>query len=116
MMKNNIWIKTGIFKMIKNIFDKKEKNEEYNTKLEETKKEDNVINEFKQERKIAELQKKYENNVIIEEDLTETEKENLVKLYKEQIDTIENNIQTELTELDFYKQKIILARKKAKMQ
>lgn len=116
MMKNNIWIKTGIFKMIKNIFDKKEKNKEYNTKLEETKKEDNVINEFKQERKIAELQKKYENNVIIEEDLTETEKENLVKLYKEQIDTIENNIQTELTELDFYKQKIILARKKAKMQ
>lgn len=116
MMKNNIWIKTGIFKMIKNIFDKKEKNEEYNTKLEETKKEDNVINEFKQERKIAELQKKYENNVIIEEDLTETEKENLVKLYKEQIDTIENNIQTELTKLDFYKQKIILARKKAKMQ
>lgn len=116
MMKNNIWIKTGIFKMIKNIFDKKEKNEEYNTKLEKIKKEDNVINEFKQERKIAELQKKYENNVIIEEDLTETEKENLVKLYKEQIDTIENNIQTELTKLDFYKQKIILARKKAKMQ
>lgn len=116
MMKNNIWIKTGIFKMIKNIFDKKEKNKEYNTKLEETKKEDNVINEFKQERKMAELQEKYENNVIREEDLTETEKENLVKLYKEQIDTIENNIQTELTKLDFYKQKIILARKKAKMQ
>ena len=116
MMKNNICIKTGIFKMIKNIFDKKEKNEEYNTKLEKIKKEDNVINEFKQERKIAELQKKYENNVIREEDLTETEKENLVKLYKEQIDTIENNIQTELTKLDFYKQKIILARKKAKMQ
>ncbi len=122
-MKNNMLVKTkdiSIFRKIlnsfKNIFYKKEKNEEYNTELQETKQENNIINEFEEKRKITELQKDYETNVIREEDLTEKEKEDLVKLYKEQIDTIENNIQTELKELEFYKQKIILAREKAKMQ
>lgn len=119
-MKNNMLIKTedvSIFRkflnFFKNIFHKKENNEEYNTELQETKKENNIINEFEQKRKITELQKRYESDVIREEDLTESEKENLVKLYKEQIDTIENNIQTGLKELDFYKHKIIVAREKA---
>lgn len=122
-MKNNMLIKTediSIFRkflnFFKNIFHKKKKNEGYNTELKETEKENNIINEFEQKRKITELQKDYETNVIREEDLTESEKESLVKLYKEQIDTIENNIQTGLRELEFYKQKIILAREKAKMQ
>ena len=122
-MKNNMLIKTedvSIFRRIlnffKNIFHKKEKPEEYNTQLQETKQENNITNEFEEKRKITELQENYETNVIREEDLTETEKEELVKLYKEQIDTIESNIQTELKELEFYKQKIILAREKAKNQ
>ena len=123
MMKNNMLIKTediSIFRKIlnffKNIFHKEEKNEEYNTELQEIKQENNIINELEEKRKITELQKNYETNVIREEDLTEKEKADLVKLYKEQIDTIENNIQTGLKELEFYKQKIILAREKAKMQ
>ena len=123
MMKNNMLIKTediSIFRkflnFFKNIFRKKEKNEEYKTELQGTEKENNIIKEFEEKRKITELQKNYETNVIREEDLTETEKENLVKLYKEQIETIESNIQTGLKELEFYKQKIILAREKAKMQ
>ena len=112
MMKNNMLIKTediSIFRkflnFFKNIFRKKEKNEEYNTELQGTEKENNIIKEFEEKRKITELQKNYETNVIREEDLTETEKENLVKLYKEQIETIESNIQTGLKELEFYKQK-----------
>ena len=123
MMKNNMLIKTediSIFRKIlnffKNIFHKEEKNEEYNTELQEIKQENNIINELEEKRKITELQKNYETNVIREEDLTEKEKADLVKLYKEQIDTIENNIQTGLKELEFYKQKIILSREKAKMQ
>lgn len=126
MMKNNMLVKTediSIFRKIlnffKNIFHKNNNNEEYNTQLQETKQENNknnIINEFEEKRKITELQKNYETNVIREEDLSETEKESLIKLYKEQIDTIENNIQTGLKELEFYKQKIILAREKAKMQ
>ena len=125
-MKNNMLVKTediSIFRKIlnffKNIFHKNNNNEEYNTQLQETKQENNknnIINEFEEKRKITELQKNYETNVIREEDLSETEKESLIKLYKEQIDTIENNIQTGLKELEFYKQKIILAREKAKMQ
>ena len=121
MMKNNMLIKTEdisifrkILKFFKNIFHKKKNNEEYNTQLQETKQENNIINEFEEKRKITELQKNYETNVIREEDLTETEKDNLIKLYKEQIDTIESNIQTGLKELEFYKQKIILAREEAK--
>lgn len=103
-----------ILKFFKNIFYKKEKNKEYNGELQEIKQEYNLINEFEQKRRILELQKKYEKNVIKEENLTETEKDNLIKQYKEQIDTIENNIQTGLRELEFYKQKIIVAREKAK--
>ena len=123
MMKNNMLIKTediSIFRKIlnffKNIFHKEEKNEEYNTELQEIKQENNIINELEEKRKITELQKNYETNVIREEDLTEKEKANLAKLYKEQINTIENNIQTGLKELEFYKQKIILAREKTKNQ
>jgi len=118
-MKNNMLIKTediSIFRkflnFFKNIFCKKEKNKEYNIPLDEIKQESNIINEFKEKRKIIDLQKNFETNVIREEDLTEIEKENLVKLYKEQIHNIENNIQTALNELEFYKQKI----KKAKIQ
>lgn len=60
-MKNNMLIKTSIFRKIlnsfKNIFYKKEKNKEYNTELQETKQENNIINEFEEKRKIIELQK-----------------------------------------------------------
>lgn len=119
-MKNNMLIKReniSIFRKIlnffKSIFHKEEKFKECNTELHEIKQNNNIKNDFEQKRKITELQEKYESDVIREEDLTEAEKENLVKLYKEQIDTIENNIQTGLKELDFYKQKIIVAREKA---
>lgn len=123
MMKKNMLIKTediSIFRRILNFFKsilhKKENNTEYNSELQETRQEINIINEFEEKRKIKELQQNYETNVIREEDLTEREKENLIELYKEQIDTIENNIQTELKKLEFYKQKIILAKEKAKLQ
>ena len=118
-MKNNMLIKKediSIFRKIinffKNFFHKKENDKEYNSDLQETKQENNILNEYKEKRKIIELQKEYETNVIKEEDLTQTEKEDLIALYKEQIETIENNIQTGLKELDFYKQKILVSKKK----
>lgn len=124
MMKNNMLIKIeniSIFKKILNffnsIFHKKKNIEEYNIKLQETNQKNNknnIISEFEEKRKITELQKKYEANAIREEDLTETERNNLIILYKEQIDTIEGNIQAGLKELEFYKQKIILAREEEK--
>lgn len=112
--KENISIFRKILNFVKKIFDKKEKFKECNTELYEIKQDYNIKNSFDQKRNVAELQRKYESNVIREEDLTETEKNDLVKLYKEQIATIENNIQVGLKELDFYKQRIIVARKKAK--
>ena len=112
--KENISIFRKILNFVKKIFDKKEKFKECNTELYEIKQDYNIKNSFDQKRNVAELQRKYESNVIREEDLTETEKNDLNKLYKEQIATIENNIQVGLKELDFYKQRIIVARKKAK--
>ena len=118
-MKDNMLLKikeVSILKKIsiffKNIFHKKQKFEEYNSKPHEIKQENSVISEFKENRKIMDLQKQYETSIINEEDLTEEEKEKLIELYKEQISTIKDNIQTELKKLEFYKQKIIIAREK----
>lgn len=117
-MKNNMLIRNEdeILNFFKKIFHKKEKNEEFNIELQEAKKENNITNKLEERRKIAELQRQYEANTIKEEDLTEAEKESLIKLYKEQINTLKNNIQMEKKELELYKQKIIAAREKAKMQ
>lgn len=121
-MKNNMLIKTeniSIFRKIlnffKNIFHKKENTKQHTGKSQEIKQENNIINELGEKRKIIDLQKQYETGIVKEEDLTEAETKNLIELYKEQIGTIEYNIQTELKELEFYKQKIIIAREKAKI-
>lgn len=126
-MDNNMLIKSDnsnifrkIFNFFKKLFSKEENkenndnNDKYNIELQKKENENNSISILEQKQKILELQKKYENNLIKEDELTETEKESLVNLYKEQINTINNNIQTESKELDLYKQKIIIAREKLK--
>ncbi|MBR3696767.1 MAG: hypothetical protein IKM97_00605 [Clostridia bacterium] len=122
-MKNNMMIKSqknNIFRKILNFFKKSFcKNQIVKDSLEKNQEtiiinNNDDINKLKQKRKIIDLQIKYENNIIKEEELTEEEKENLINLYKEQISTLEDNIQIELKKLEFYRQKILDTKKNAK--
>ena len=65
-------------------------------------------------RKLLELQKQYELGLIKEENLTIEERENLIKLYKEQINTLKINIHEYKQELNHYKNKIIEIKKQSK--
>ena len=62
---------------------------------------------LKKEQEILNLQMKYENGEIKESDLSDKEKEELAKLYKAQIKTLEENIFTYKNKLNNYKEKII---------
>lgn len=108
--------KLGLFKRIilfvKKVFMKKGNKIEneafdnsYNSKF---------IEEMKSNKRILELQKEFEFGHINEEDLTQSDRECLKKLYKEQIETLQKNIQLHNKNLDYYEQKIILAKNKIK--
>ena len=102
MGKNKV-IKFGevsIFKRIstcfKNIFQGNEKSKEFyniESTINEKSIEKDFISEMKEKNIIINLQEQYENNYIKEEELTEKERESLIRLYKEQINTIENDLQ-----------------------
>lgn len=72
----------------------------------------NIIDEIKEKNKLLQLQRDYESGKILEEQLTEQQKEKLVLLYKEQIKTINENIEVYNKKLDYYKDEIIKKRKK----
>ena len=57
---------------------------------------------------MLELQQKFERGLVKESELTEMEKAELAKLYREQIKTLEFNIQNYKRDLQYYEQKIIL--------
>lgn len=72
----------------------------------------NIIEELEEQRKILELQKKYEAGIIKEEELTEEEKEKLIDLLNQQIETLERNIESYKQTLRGYRDKILEIRKK----
>ena len=55
----------------------------------------NVIN-LEEYKKLLELQKDYENNMVNEDELTLDEVNELIRLYKIQIKVLENNIKRKL--------------------
>lgn len=118
-MKNQYLIKkkkVNIFQRIsqfisKLFISKKQNDEEYNKK--EILNIDNTFNiQFENSRNILEFQRKFECGELKEDDMTEEEKNNLIKLYKEQIETLENNIEMHKKNLARYKEKIIIAKNK----
>lgn len=101
-----------IITFFKNMFTKKlkkefEKSIECN-KENEVSKNINIENKFN----ILNLQKQFEKGLINEEELKEEEKEQLILLYKEQIDNIKNNINFKKQELNKYKMEILNLKKK----
>lgn len=73
---------------------------------------ENTIEELSNQYKIIQLQKDYESGAIKEDELLNYEKDSLMKLYKEQIKTLEMNIAIRKQELLDYKEKILKAKQK----
>ena len=71
----------------------------------------NIIDEFKDKQTIVKLQQDYENGKIAEEDMDENDKQKLLELYKEQIKTLNDNINAYKNSLQGYKEKIVAIRK-----
>ena len=72
----------------------------------------NTIDALRKEQKLVELQEKYEHGIILEEDLSDNEKEQLTNLYEKQIKTLEENVSIYKQDLELYKNKIIKVRNK----
>ena len=106
----------SLFKKIRNffrsLFYKKEEDtnakESFDIKQATT---TSIIDEFKDKQTIVKLQQDYENCKIAEEDIDEKDKQKLLELYKEQIKTLNDNINVYKNSLNSYKEKILAIRK-----
>ena len=108
--KKNIWQR--IVNLIKSLFKKNEVLLIDSSKAEDLKTKRNFVNELSSEYKILELQKDYENGIITEEDLSDSDKDKLTALYKKQIENLNTNIAIKEKEIQGYKEKILEARRK----
>lgn len=70
------------------------------------------IKQFDENKKILNMQKRFESGELKETDLTEIEKSNLIKLYNEQIMDLKRDIENYKRALNSYKDKILVARSK----
>lgn len=71
-------------------------------------KQQTMRSKFEEERKIAEIQRKYELGEIKEEDIPDEEKNQIIELYKRQIQTLQERKTECLRQIDGYK-KVILS-------
>ena len=65
-----------------------------------------ILDEFEEKNRLLKLQKDYENGIILEEELTKKQKEELMNLYNEQIRNLEDEIARSKVTLKMYKNKI----------
>jgi len=84
-----------------NLF-KKQKRIESAKEIEDTIQKE-VIENFREDKEIMELQKRYEDEKILEEDLSEKQKRTLEELYIKQIQTLKQEINMYKKEIEFYK-------------
>lgn len=110
--KLNIFQKLGL--LLKKLF-YKPKNIENMDITQKNTRNSNTLDEIKRKREVFSLQEKYEMGNILEKDMDKNEKEELIKLYKEQIKTLEENINIYQKGLEEYKNKIIQVRKKCEV-
>ena len=71
-----------------------------------------IIREDKEKLRILKLQKAYEEGLILEEEISEEDKEKLYCLYEEQIQKMEVSIKESEDEIEKNKNEIIKIRKK----
>ena len=74
----------------------------------------NFVNKMKEDRRLLDIQRKFESDQLKEADLTETEKNNLIKLYHEQINSLKNDVENYNRMLNACKEKILTAKNKLK--
>lgn len=110
MEKISIWKR--IINLVKKIINKNDvllidssKQDKINTK-------NNMLEEFSQEKRILELQRKYKSGMIKETEISESDKEELMKLYRKQIENLNINIAIKEKEIQGYKEKILETRQK----
>ena len=117
-MNNNMLIKVderkSIFKKIreylKSLFSKNNTEDSLNIDVKQTKN-NNIIDDLKSEKEILDLQLAFESGKLLEENMSEEQKESLYSLYKKQIKTLEENLSMYKNELQMYKTKIMEAKK-----
>ncbi len=105
----------SIFEKIKNFFRKifvKDKFEEVYISEQNETSNYNIRDKFKKEKIIIELQQKYENGMILEGQMSEEERNNLLDLYKKQIEDLENKIIEAKMTLNNYKNRILEVKRK----
>lgn len=95
---------------IKGIFSKKRKLTL--TNVESDLKENSFIEKMEEDRKILIMQKRFESGEAEESDLTEKEKDSLIKLYNEQIKDLKKDIEMYNMTLESYKEKILTIKSK----
>ena len=105
--------KLNLFQKVKNffsrIFHKKAIVKQFNYEQVSTKKQ-SELDLLRKEQELLSLQERYENGDIKEEELTDTEKQELTVLYKKQIRILQENITEYKNKLNNYKEKIVRIR------
>lgn len=101
-----------VFNFIKKLFFKKQ--EQNLTNVINYEKDNSFIDKIKEDRKLLDMQRNFESGQLKEADLTEMEKNNLIKLYNEQINSLKQDVENYNRMLKSYKEKILVAKNKLK--
>jgi len=101
-----------VFNFIKKLFSKKTASNL--TDVVNCEKDNSFINKIKEDRKLLDMQRNLENGQLKETDLTEIEKNNLINLYNEQINSLKQDIENYNRVLKAYKEKILVVKNKLK--
>lgn len=109
MKKEKLNLFEKISRFFKGIFYKRQNQNTVNSRKTYIEKQ-GTLDILRKEQEILNIQMKYENGEMKESDLSDEEKEELAKLYKAQIKTLEENILTYKNKLNVYKEKIIKAK------
>jgi len=108
--KDNINIFERIIMFFKGLFCKNKTNKSNVINYNNMK--NNTIDELRKENRLLTLQKEYEKGIIKKDNLSDTQKQELLTLYKKQVKSLEDNIDEYKRIMDNYKKKIIEKRKK----
>ena len=101
----SIWNK--IIKLIKNVFIKKDVLLIESVKENKNISKNNLIDELSRENRVRTLQRAYEEGNVKLSEISDEDKNNLINLYKQQIKTLEDNINNKKIKLNNYKNKIL---------
>lgn len=110
MLENNSLIKNekiSFWNKIKTFFKGIFGNKEKNSTIDKPVTDNNLRKEFEEEKRILNIQERYEKGELQEELISEEDKQKLMQLYKKQIHTLETNVENYKRELECYRTKIL---------